>query len=201
MSKFRNTELYSMQGKETVNLGGRLRVGHETWSDKLSVSTKLVQHSDIETIVRAAVVTPKGIFTAHGKADPKTDAGMRDSLIELAESRAVGRSLRYAGIGVEFTGAEEMGRNRYEGSPDPTHTPRTGSAALDALKNKDDARTSTVGTINGTLGGAIDLVNRLNPVQRTILWRRVGIEAPRAISDLPAEGINRVIEEARKLVG
>ena len=36
------------------------------------------------------------------------DARLAESLIELAETRSIARALRFAGFGLEFTGAEEV---------------------------------------------------------------------------------------------
>ena len=183
--KFKDSELYKQQGKDAVMLGGRLRVGHEQWAEKMSVRTQLITHTESETIVRAVVDSPKGKFSAHGKADQKSDPTMRDSLVELAESRAVGRALRYAGIGVEFVGSEELGRNT-DSRPGIVKQARV-EVAVPVVRD----------TI---LNQAADLLSRLNPVQRSIVWRRMNLESPVEIAKLTPEELARVIAECRKLV-
>jgi hypothetical protein len=42
-------------------------------------------------------------------ASASKDTRLIDSLLELAETRAIARALRFAGYGVEYTGIEEMG--------------------------------------------------------------------------------------------
>ncbi len=44
----------------------------------------------------------------YGTANSQRDARLAESLIELAETRSVARALRFAGFGLEFTGAEEV---------------------------------------------------------------------------------------------
>jgi hypothetical protein len=50
----------------------------------------------------------KGKFCGTGTASVQRDARLADSLVELAETLAIARSLRFGGIGVEFTSAEEV---------------------------------------------------------------------------------------------
>lgn len=47
-------------------------------------------------------------FVGYGTANSQRDARLAESLIELAETRSVARALRFAGFGLEFTGAEEV---------------------------------------------------------------------------------------------
>jgi hypothetical protein len=88
-------------------LGGRLRVLHEQ-QEKVSITTVIVQLEPEFVVVRATVATDKGSFTGTGTASTQRDARLSDSLVELAESRAIARAARFAGVGVEYCSAEEV---------------------------------------------------------------------------------------------
>lgn len=88
-------------------VGGRLRILHEG-NDRLSIQTEIVK-LDVDFVVMKAVVeSQKGKFNGTGTASGQRDARLADSLVELAETRAIARALRFGGIGVEYTGAEEV---------------------------------------------------------------------------------------------
>ena len=59
-------------------------------------------------VVKAAIESQRGKFNGTGTASGQRDARLADSLVELAETRAIARALRFGGIGVEYTGAEEV---------------------------------------------------------------------------------------------
>src|SRR5208337_1704623 len=59
-------------------------------------------------VVKAAVESQRGKFNGTGTASGQRDAKLADALVELAETRAVARALRFGGIDVEYTGAEEV---------------------------------------------------------------------------------------------
>lgn len=108
-NKFRDDELVTVQGKAFPVIGGRLRIVHED-NQSVSIRTELVSFElDHHAIVRATVETGKGTYTGTGVATAARDPKLTDALLELAETRAVARSLRYAGIGPECCGAEELG--------------------------------------------------------------------------------------------
>ena len=44
----------------------------------------------------------------YGTANSQRDTRLAESLVELAETRSIARALRFAGFGLEFTGAEEV---------------------------------------------------------------------------------------------
>ena len=54
------------------------------------------------------LVTAKGQFVGYGTANSQRDTRLAESLVELAETRSIARALRFAGFGLEFTGAEEV---------------------------------------------------------------------------------------------
>jgi hypothetical protein len=88
-------------------VGGRLRILHES-NDHLSIQTEIVRLEPDFVVVRAAVESQRGRFNGTGTASAQRDARLADSLVELAETRAIARALRFGGIGVEYTGAEEV---------------------------------------------------------------------------------------------
>jgi hypothetical protein len=88
-------------------VGGRLRILHEN-NDNLSIHTEIIRFDNDFAVVKAAVESQKGKFNGTGTASIQRDAKLADSLVELAETRAIARALRFGGIGVEYTGAEEV---------------------------------------------------------------------------------------------
>jgi hypothetical protein len=106
---FRSEELVQIQGRDFVVIGGRLRVLHST-STKVSITTEVIDYVlDQHAVVRARVVTETGEFTGTGVASATRDPKLQEALVELAETRSVARALRFAGIGVECVGYEELG--------------------------------------------------------------------------------------------
>jgi len=59
-------------------------------------------------VVKALTTTEKGSFTGIGMASMERDQRIAPAILELAETRAIARSLRFAGYGVEFCSAEEI---------------------------------------------------------------------------------------------
>jgi hypothetical protein len=95
------------QTKTFPVVGGRLRIAHES-NDRLEVQTEILRLDTDFVVVKANIETGKGKFAGTGTASAQRDARLADSLVELAETRAVARALRFGGIGVEYTGAEEV---------------------------------------------------------------------------------------------
>jgi hypothetical protein len=109
-SGFRSDEIVKIQNRDFVVIGGRLRVVHESYP-KLSITTEVLDYVlDQHAVVRARVLTQAGEFTGTGVATAARDPKLADALIELAETRAVARALRFGGVGVECVGFEELGR-------------------------------------------------------------------------------------------
>jgi len=108
---FREDELFT----ETVNgqtrvfpvVGGRLRLAHEE-NQNLNLQTEMVNWDGQYAIFKCSAVTSKGQYVGYGTANSQRDAKLAESLVELAETRSVARALRFAGYGLEFTGAEEV---------------------------------------------------------------------------------------------
>jgi hypothetical protein len=108
---FRDEELVSRKVNGQIRVfpvvGGRLRLAHEE-NENLSLQTELVSWDGQYAVVKGCAETGKGKFLAYGTANGQRDARLAESLIELAETRSIARALRFAGYGLEFTGAEEV---------------------------------------------------------------------------------------------
>jgi hypothetical protein len=105
-SQFKPEELVKVSGKSYPVVGGRLRLAHE--DGKVSIETIVITYDGEKAIIQAKVTTDKGIFNGLGNATITRDAKLKNAILELAETRAIARALRFAGYGVEFTGFEEM---------------------------------------------------------------------------------------------
>ena len=88
-------------------IGGRLRIAHEN-NDQLSIATKVFSYDGQVAVVVATTTTDKGSYNGVGMASVERDQRIAPAILELAESRAIARSLRFCGIGVEYCGAEEI---------------------------------------------------------------------------------------------
>jgi hypothetical protein len=88
-------------------VGGRLRLAHEE-NGSLSISTEIIRYEDDVAVVRALATTKKGYFNGLGMASLERDQQIAPAILELAETRAIARSLRFAGYGVEYCSAEEV---------------------------------------------------------------------------------------------
>jgi hypothetical protein len=88
-------------------IGGRLRLAHEQ-NEALSIETEIIRYDEKVAVVIATSKTTKGSFKGIGMASIERDQKIAPAILELAETRAIGRSLRFAGYGVEFCSAEEV---------------------------------------------------------------------------------------------
>ena len=88
-------------------VGGRLRLAHEG-NERLSIQTDMVSMDTDLVVAKATVETEKGRYSGTGTASVQRDARLADSLVELAETRAIARALRFGGFGVEYCGAVEV---------------------------------------------------------------------------------------------
>ena len=115
--QFRDEELvmmshYNKQAGEQVatpypKISGRLRIVHEQ-NDQLSITTEIISYDGSVAVVSATTTTDKGCYNGIGMASLERDEKIAPAILELAESRAIARSLRFAGIGVEYCSAEEV---------------------------------------------------------------------------------------------
>ena len=87
--------------------GGRLTLAHEE-NEQMSIATEIVRYNEAIAVVRAITTTSKGPFPGIGMASTERDHTIAPAILELAETRAIARSLRSAGYGVEYCRAEEI---------------------------------------------------------------------------------------------
>lgn len=107
LNNFKNEELVKVQGKIYPVVGGRLRLAHDE-NKLLSIETSVLYYNEDSTVVHAHIKTEKGTFAGLGNASARRDKVLANAILELAETRAIARALRFAGYGVEFTGYEEV---------------------------------------------------------------------------------------------
>jgi len=88
-------------------VGGRLRLAHEE-NGNLNISTEIIRYEENVAVVRALATTKNGYFNGLGMASLERDERIAPAILELAETRAIARSLRFAGYGVEYCSAEEV---------------------------------------------------------------------------------------------
>jgi hypothetical protein len=88
-------------------IGGRLRLAHEQ-NEALSIETEIIRYDEKVAVVIATSKTAKGSFKGIGMASIERDQKLAHAILELAETRSIARSLRFAGYGIEYTSAEEM---------------------------------------------------------------------------------------------
>ncbi len=106
-SQFREDEISVIRGNPYPKVAGRLRLAHEH-NEKLSITTEIVRYDDRLAVVKAECTTFKGVFCGIGMASVERDEKIAPAILELAETRAIARSLRFSGYGVEFCSAEEV---------------------------------------------------------------------------------------------
>ncbi|MFA6011326.1 MAG: hypothetical protein WC799_15175 [Desulfobacteraceae bacterium] len=88
-------------------IGGRLRLAHES-NETLSIETEIIRYDEKIAVVIAVSRTSKGCFKGIGMASVERDEKIAHAILELAETRAIARSLRFAGYGIEYCSAEEV---------------------------------------------------------------------------------------------
>jgi hypothetical protein len=88
-------------------IAGRLRLAHEA-NEALSIETEIIRYDEKVAVVVAVSKTSKGNFKGIGMASIERDQKLAHAILELAETRSIARSLRFAGYGIEYTSAEEM---------------------------------------------------------------------------------------------
>lgn len=100
-------------------VGGRLRLAHEG-NEALSIETDIIKYDSSLAVVSAVVSAAKGRFKGIGMASVERDKTLADAILELAETRAIARALRFAGYGVEYCSAEEVSHlENGNGNPKP----------------------------------------------------------------------------------
>jgi len=115
---FTGGEIQKIGDKLYPRINGRLRLCHEDCHN-LSIATSLIKFDGKTAIVKAVSTTTKGSFTGHGMANIERDENSDLSTVELAENRAIARSLRISGYGLEYECSESFtaGKGDYEPRP------------------------------------------------------------------------------------
>lgn len=108
MNAFRNDEIVILDGKPHPLVKGRLRLALDA-NEKISIVTEVIHFVlGVEAVVRCVATTTKGTFTAVAVATATRDPDLTEALLEVAETRSIGRALRWAGYSTDI-GAEEVG--------------------------------------------------------------------------------------------
>ncbi len=187
-STFREDELVTrrLNGQTRVFpvVGGRLRLAHEE-NDTLSLETEMISWDGQYAVFRCCACTRKGRFQGYGTANSQRDARLSESLIELAETRSIARALRFAGYGLEYTGAEEVSHVQNGDTERQRTSYRDGELDASASNGNDSGKpqTGTVGPVNSKATqaqcralfaltkkaqyGQEDVERLLNPLQAT----------------------------------
>jgi hypothetical protein len=134
-NQFKSDEIVQVNGKDYPVVGGRLRLAHDEKS--LSIETTVIKYEDGIAVIQAKVTTEKGTYNGLGNATVTRDARLKAAILELAETRAIARALRFAGYGVEYTGFEEVDYEDKQPSQKPTGEKKVDKAA--------DNKTQTAG--------------------------------------------------------
>ena len=114
---FRPEEIISMRHYDKKNgrwseteypkVGGRLRIAHSQ-NNSISITTEVIQYDGKVAVVKASCTTDKGCYSGIGMSSVERDSKIAPAILELAETRAIARALRFSGIGVEYCSAEEI---------------------------------------------------------------------------------------------
>ncbi len=139
-------------------IGGRLRIAHEN-NDQLSITSKVFSYDGQVAVVVATTTTDKGSYNGVGMASVERDKKIAPAILELAESRAIARSLRFCGIGVEYCGAEEISHlsNNDNGDATRDKQPNSNNAPQQGLRpvlvpNDTQASSEPENSSNGVSG-------------------------------------------------
>ena len=160
-NQFREDEIVILEqlrdGKMVKNIypkiGGRLRLAHEE-NDQLSIATEIIKYDENLAVVKAVTSTMKGSFPGIGMASVERDHSIAPAILELAETRAIARSLRFAGYGVEYCSAEEVSHLQQNGGtfPPPVDQPQT-KPPEEGPKTPPDGKSGNGGDKGGGNGG------------------------------------------------
>jgi hypothetical protein len=190
LSTFKNEELVKVQGKVYPVVGGRLRLAHGE-NNSLSIETSVVQYTEEATVIRAAVKTEKGTFTGLGNASVKRDRVLANAILELAETRAIARALRFAGYGVEFTGFEEVGEGKNQSSEERHVEAEEQHEQGEEQKKTDGATKAQINTIFSIAKN----LNMSNDELRDLILDKTGKSFSKDLSKRDASQIINILKE------
>jgi hypothetical protein len=183
-------------------VGGRLRLAHEE-NGQLSLQTKLVSWDGQYAVFKCCAVTGKGQFVGYGTANNQRDTRLAESLVELAETRSIARALRFAGFGLEFTGAEEVSHVAATESEPGQSAGKEGKSMFSDGNGNDKPETKSGGNGNGKASqaqcralyaltkkaryGEEDIANLLSPLNAATFQDLTREDASHLISHLQTE--------------
>lgn len=204
MNQFKPEELVHRNDQVFPKVSGRLRLFHEG-NEKLSISTELIHFNHMaNATVRATVTTGKGNFTGYGCSSSEKDQDFITSLLEVAETRAIARALRFAGYGLEFTGSEEISyepqnfskdNGRNQSSEKQGQNQRKWSRSNSSSSSKSDPITQPQKHAIETIAR----VNKWNPLQccrRILAW-----DALKSLGELSKHEAGIVISKMKDQLG
>jgi hypothetical protein len=150
-------------------IGGRLRLAHED-NEQLSISTEIIKYDENLAVVRATSTTMKGSFPGYGMASVDRDRTIAPAILELAETRAIALSLRFAGYGVEYCSAEEVSHlgNGNGGGNFPQEGEKSSEPPKEGKKGGEAEKPGSGG--NGGGKGGVDRMKELLCVGKYSEW-------------------------------
>jgi hypothetical protein len=190
LNSFKNDELVKVQGKSFPVVGGRLRLAHDE-NKLLSIETSVLYYNDESTVVHAHVKTEKGTFAGLGNASAKRDRKLANAILELAETRAIARALRFAGYGVEYTGYEEVTDSKAITSEDE---PEKEIKDIRELNQPDTSVTATKAQLNAIFSLAQN-VNMTNEELRKTMQDLTGKSYSKDLSKKDAGEIINLLKQ------
>lgn len=185
LNTFRSDELVKVQGKTYPVVGGRLRLAHDE-NKALSIETTVVHYKEDSTVVQAIVKTEKGTFNGLGNASVKRDRVLSNAILELAETRAIARALRFAGYGVEYTGFEEVGDGK---------NPTSEEAADREAGNDRKANTGATKAQLNTIFSIARNINMTNDELKEFILEKTGKSASKELSQQDASQLINLLKE------
>lgn len=188
LNTFKSEELVKVQGKVYPVVGGRLRLAHDE-NKSLTIETSVIFYKEDSTVIQATVRTEKGSFTGLGNASIKRDRVLSNAILELAETRAIARALRFAGYGVEYTGFEEVG----DGKP-LSESGQTAAEENIAEAPKADMDHATKAQIN-TIFSIAKNINMSSEDLRLLIQEKTGKSYSKDLSKKDASQVISILKE------
>lgn len=182
-NQFKADELVKVNGKDYPVVGGRLRLAHD--EKALSIETSVIKYDNTIAVIQAKVTTEKGVYNGLGNATVQRDARLKNAILELAETRAIARALRFAGYGVEYTGYEEV-----------DYEPEKSQKSVEGNNQSEDKPTGELitkaqaGRIYAISGGSADIC--------TSVLKQFGYNKSTEVQKKDYDEICKLVEEFKK---
>jgi hypothetical protein len=151
-------------------VGGRLRIAHDQ-NDSISITTEVVKYDGQVAVVKASCTTDKGCYSGIGMSSVERDAKIAPAILELAETRAIARALRFSGVGVEYCSAEEVShleQEKHSSPPVKSEHPRPQQDKMIHHPHQQPGNQPAAGG-NGNNGGSENTNGRLSQKQHSFL--------------------------------